>query len=253
MQIIAHRGASGQAPENTLAAFELAWQQAADGIELDLHLSRDGRVMVHHDTSTLRTAGVDLSIATTDSAVLRQLDVGRWRNQRFSGEKIPFLEEVLETVPATGKVLLEIKCGSGIVPALQTILSRCDAIQPHLALISFQLDTLLACRVLLPEQPCYLLKACDAPDGQGVHPPHATDLIELARTHNFIGLDPNHRGINAEFAAAAHAAGLRLLTWTVNDPTEARRMQSLKLAAITTDYPAEMHRALATPTAEDVY
>ena len=76
--LIAHRGGSREAPENTLAAFHQAWQQGADGIEADFRLTRDGRVVCLHDAGTGRTAGIDIAVAEATFAELRRLDVGSW-------------------------------------------------------------------------------------------------------------------------------------------------------------------------------
>ena len=245
MKIIAHRGASGHAPENTFTAFQLAWEQGADGIELDIHLSQDGRIMVHHDTTTLRTGRETLVIADTCSSVLRELDVGSWYDSRFKDERIPFLEDVLAKIPIHGLVLIEIKSDPNIVPVLHTIISDFVALQPRIALISFELTTLLACQAALPLIPCYLVTACERTDGHNHFPEHNSGLITLAQRHKLAGLDPDYRGITAEFAASVHAAGLQLMTWTVNDPAAAKHMQAMGLAAITTDYPLEIRHALA--------
>lgn len=235
MDIIAHRGASGEAPENTLAAFELAWQQQADGIEMDVHLSRDGRVMVHHDPDTRRCGGVALLIADTDSDRLRELDVGCWKAAEYGGQRMPYLEEVLATVPAGRRVLIEIKCGPEIVPALAEILN--PACGTRITLISFRLDSLDACRSRLPAIPCcYIIEAGDAD--------YDPELIELARARGYTGLDPEYRGIDAGFAARVRAAGLELLTWTVNEPDWLARLRDWGLSGVTTDWPGRMRRAL---------
>ena len=114
-QIIAHRGASGDAPENTLAAFRLAWEQEADGIEMDLHLSRDGKIVVFHDKTLRRTAGVRGRVCDKTWDELRCLDVGLWKDPRWRGERIPLLEEALEVVPLGKSVWLELKGGPEIL------------------------------------------------------------------------------------------------------------------------------------------
>src|SRR6478672_5367982 len=100
MQIIAHRGASFDAPENTLAAIRLGWDQGADGVEFDVRLSRDGQIVVIHDADTRRVANVDRLVSDQTVDELRQLDVGRWKGPQFAGERIPTLAEVLAIVPA---------------------------------------------------------------------------------------------------------------------------------------------------------
>src|SRR4051794_20206839 len=100
MQIIAHRGASHDAPENTLAAVRLAWAQHADAVEIDVHLTRDGRLAVIHDPDTQRTAGIPQLVTETTLADLQRLDAGAWKGASFAGEKIPALEDVFALVPA---------------------------------------------------------------------------------------------------------------------------------------------------------
>src|SRR5690606_25591938 len=89
---IAHRGASYDAPENTVTAAKLAWEQGADAVECDIHLSKDNRIMVIHDKDTKRTCSnkKNLSIADSPSTLLRDLDAGSWKDKKYKGEKIPF-------------------------------------------------------------------------------------------------------------------------------------------------------------------
>jgi glycerophosphoryl diester phosphodiesterase len=245
MDIIAHRGASAHAPENTMAAFRLAWESGADGIELDVRLSRDDEIVVHHDGTTRRSAGVNLIIADTDSDILRSLDVGRWKGEAFAGETMPFLAEVLQEAPQDSWVLVEMKCGPEIIPALQVTLAQ-TASRSRIMLIAMRLDTLAACCVALPHIPCSLVVPCVRPTaGRKTCLPHSLALIELAKDYGLAGLDPDYRGINRDFAAAVCAAGLKLFTWTVNSAIDARRLALLGLHAITTDYPAELRLALS--------
>jgi glycerophosphoryl diester phosphodiesterase len=109
--IIAHRGASHDAPENTLASFKLAWEQKADGIEGDFYLTKDGKIVCIHDKTTKRTSGqkVELDVAASTLAELRKVDVGAWKDPKYAGEKMPTLEEVLAIVPAGKVFFIEIK------------------------------------------------------------------------------------------------------------------------------------------------
>lgn len=248
MEIIAHRGASARAPENTLAAFRLAWAMQADGIEMDVHLSRDGRMMVHHDADTHRCAGMMHRIAATDSAMLRTLDVGRWKALEYAGELMPFLEEVLATVPPGRRVLIEVKSGPDTVPALGRVLAAVDCTAMRLALISFRLDTLDACRAALPAIPAYYVVEANEADDRVL--PFGAELIAVARRHDLAGLDPEHRGIDVAFAAAVRAAGLELLTWTVNDPERLGALAAMGVGAVTTDRPEAMRRVLDDAAAD---
>lgn len=235
MDIIAHRGSSARAPENTLAAFRLAWQQGADGIELDVHLSRDQRIMVHHDPDTARCAGVRYPLAETDSAILRRLDVGRWKHAEYAGQTIPLLEEVLDEVPDGRHVLIEIKCGREVIPVLQRTLIPPITNRIAVALISFHWDVMAECRAGFPALPCYPVVAAPQSPGSGGITGFDPELIQRAR--GYAGLDLDHRGLDAGFAAAAREAGLELLTWTVNDPARFAFLNRLGVSAVTTDCP----------------
>src|SRR3990170_1836584 len=113
--IIAHRGASADAPENTLSAFRLAWEQEADGIEGDFRLSSDGRIVCIHDEDTSLVAGVPHTVRDTPLAVLQSLDVGAWKGESWRGERIATLEEVLAVVPKRKQVVVELKAGPEII------------------------------------------------------------------------------------------------------------------------------------------
>ena len=91
VDIVAHRGASHDAPENTVASARLAWKQGADAVETDIHLTRDGKVIVSHDKTTRRTTGRDGVIQEMTLAELRALDAGSWKSKEFAGEKLPLL------------------------------------------------------------------------------------------------------------------------------------------------------------------
>ena len=103
--IIAHRGASFDAPENTLAAFRLAWEQGADGIEGDFMLTADGQIVCFHDLDTQRVAGEMRVVKESTLAELQALDVGRWKGDRWRGERIASLDDVLAVIPQ-GKQLV---------------------------------------------------------------------------------------------------------------------------------------------------
>jgi glycerophosphoryl diester phosphodiesterase len=238
--VVAHRGASHDAPENTLAAFRLGIDRRADALETDLRLTKDGRIVLLHDAGTKRTAGgVDHAAAGTDAATLRALDAGR-------GERIPFLEELLDLAPAGCGLFLEIKCGGEILPVLEALL-RQSGRPGQVTIIGFDLDVVAAAKRRLPEVPVCWLRST-AKDPSTKHPlPHREEWIETARAKGLDGLDVHHEGLTADFAAAVRASGLALHAWTVNDPAEARRLASLGVASITTDRPDLILRALTGP------
>ena len=123
VEIIAHRGASHLAPENTMASVMLGWEKGAD-VEVDVYLTKDNRIVAIHDETTKRTAGVELKVAEMTSQELRKLDVGSFKSEEFAGEPIPFLADIVETIPPGRKLYIEIKCGQEILPFLQQLLAE---------------------------------------------------------------------------------------------------------------------------------
>ncbi|HZI31523.1 MAG TPA: glycerophosphodiester phosphodiesterase family protein, partial [Candidatus Binatia bacterium] len=139
MELIAHRGASYDAPENTLAAVNLAWQQNADAVEVDVHLSKDRKLVVIHDDNTRRTGGVDDKVSEQTLSKLRSLDVGCWKGKQWTGEKVPLLEEVLAAIPEGRRLFVELKCGSEGVRVFQQALGLSGRTPGPIVAISFSL------------------------------------------------------------------------------------------------------------------
>lgn len=217
MILTAHRGESYLAPENTMAALKLGWDWGAISTEIDVHMSRDGRIMVMHDGHTGRTAGEDLVIKDTDSSELRKLDVGRWKGEQFAGERIPFLEEVLEQVPANTKLLVEIKCGVEALPSIRDIFDASGK-RSQVISISFGLDVVTESKKLMPDIETLLIRGCPRnPDTEEMIP-YSDDLIRTALDANLDGLNLEYHTMTQEYADKIHAAGLKLWTWTSDDP-----------------------------------
>jgi glycerophosphoryl diester phosphodiesterase len=245
VEIIAHRGASHDAPENTVAAIKLAWEQNADAAEFDVYLSKDGEVVVMHDKDTERTAGVKKLVADCTLAELRALDVGKWKDPKFSGERVPTLAEMLATVPAGKKVFVEVKCGPEIVPALLRGLKASGLMPEQTPVISFNADVIAAVKKGQPDLPAYWLASLK-PNKKKTPPPTAKEAIATAKRINADGLDLQAAPIlDKTYAAKVKAAGLRLYVWTVNDVDEARRMVEIGAEGITTDRPAWLREQLA--------
>ncbi|MEO7092222.1 MAG: glycerophosphodiester phosphodiesterase family protein, partial [Polyangiales bacterium] len=149
-RVVAHRGASHDAPENTLAAFTRAWALGVECVELDVHLTRDGEVVVMHDANTKRTTGHDGPIADQTLAALKTLDAGR-------GERIPTIGEVIATIPRGRTLFVEIKSPITTVPAVAQAIRAANpgARGATIALQSFDPDTLVALSRALPDAPAY--------------------------------------------------------------------------------------------------
>ena len=244
VEIIAHRGASFDAPENTLSAMKLAWEQNADAIELDLWLSKDGRLAVFHDADAKRIAGLARRIADLTWAELQQLDVGSWKNPQFKSERIPTLESILATIPKGRRAVIEIKCGPEIVPELKRVLDASNRSRRQLAIISFNFESLKQSRETFPDIEHYFLHGYkkDAVTGKF---PELKPLIGRAQAAKFQGLNLHFDWpIDDHFVHEVKGAGLKMLVWTVNDAAVAKRLKSAGVDAITTDRPGWLREQL---------
>lgn len=234
---IAHRGASYLAPENTVAAANLAWELGADAVEVDVYLSLDNRVMVIHDKDTKRTSSGKKNMVVKDSPslVLRDLDVGSWKDQKFKGEKIPFISEIIETVPADKTLVIEIKSGSEIIPHLKREIEKSGKLD-QIVFISFGWETILDSKKEFPKNKCYWLSSSK----QGLK-----TKIDEAANAGLEGINLNYSIIDEEVMQMAAARNLEVLVWTVNDPVVAKRMTELGVKGITTDRPRWLKEEMA--------
>jgi glycerophosphoryl diester phosphodiesterase len=237
MEIIAHRGASHDAPENTVAAFQLAWQQQADACELDIRLSKDGQVVVIHDDNTKRTTGRDKMVVPQTLEELRSLDAGAWKGKKWRSEKIPTLAEALGTLPDGKRFFIEIKCGPEVLPELARIIEISGKQPRQLPIIAFSYEVAKQAKALLPAHEVSLLY--DWKEDKDTGKALSSDaLIATAKVANLDGLDVKHTGpMNAGFVAKVKSAGLKLYVWTVDDATIARRMAAFGVDGITTNRP----------------
>lgn len=242
VELIAHRGASYDAPENTLASIALGWERCAD-VEVDVHLSKDQRIVVIHDDSTERTAAADLKVREADFQELYELDVGSFKATHFAGERIPLLADVLPTIPPGRKLYVEIKCGQEILPLLQSLLLESGKMS-QIVIIGFDLETVAASKKLI-DVPTYWLKGTEKVKDTEQWIPHDPNLIQIAKDHGLDGLDVHYAGVTKEFARAVKAADLPLYIWTVDDPEEAARLVKLGVDGITTNCPEWLRAQLS--------
>ncbi len=227
--IIAHRGASHEAPENTLAAVKAAWEKNIPAAEIDIHLSADGKILVMHDKNTSRTTGVSYVLAKTPAATLRTLDAGSWKDPAFRGERIPFLEEVLATIPDRGCLFIEIKCGPEVIPVLKKVLDESGR-KERVAIIGFDFKVVSLAKESMPSIPVYYLKYT-------LKGRYNKSLIRKTREAGLDGLDLRYKGIRPSFVEAVHRAGMKLYAWTVDDPETAKELSAMGVDGITTNRP----------------
>jgi glycerophosphoryl diester phosphodiesterase len=236
--ILAHRGASADAPENTLAAFRLALEQGADGVELDVWRCASGEVVVAHDEDLARVAGSPLRIPDARLDSLRAVDVGAWKGARFRGERVPLLAEVLEALPGAF-VNVELKSRGGRELALAgpaaEVIRRAGAAD-RVVVSSFHWRLLAAFRLAAPEVPAGLLFDDRA-------------AWRLRTFLGVLGLSPAavhpERSLATDARIAAWTArGLGVNVWTVDDPAEAARLARAGATALITNVPRTIRAAL---------
>lgn len=230
--IFAHRGASAHAPENTLAAFELALTQGADGIELDVKLSADGHVVVIHDATVDRTTGTHGKVKDMPLTELRALSAGRFFAEKFSDEKVPLLEEVFETF---GKQLfINVELTNYTTPRDHLVESVCVLVkkfnvQKQIMFSSFFASNLSRARSYLPEVPCGLLAF---PGAVGA----------WARSFGYAfgkyaALHPNIKDVTPQQVQRVHRLQGRVHVWTVNAEADLHRLFDWSVDGIFTDDP----------------
>ncbi len=243
-EVIGHRGAAFYAPENTLASLETAWKMGADGAEIDVHMSRDGKIMVIHDDNALRTAGAGLKIADADSSELRKLDAGSWKAAKFSNEKIPFLEEALAIVPAGKKFLIEIKCGSEALANIVDIVKTSGKTK-QVVFISFKFEVVKKVKKMMPEAGAFwIVESKDLLKTSNGAPVTKDSMIAAARGAGLDGIDMDRKMASSKFINCIHAVGMKAYCWTVDHPETARLLESFGMDAITSNKPDVIMDAL---------
>lgn len=233
--IIAHRGASGQAPENTLAAFERAVQVGSPFIETDLQLTRDAHFVAIHDGTLERTTNGRGAVHDFTLAELRELDAGKWFDREFSGERIPTLEETLEFSRKHDVVFyLELKYDSawGMHHALVAALRNGNS-AARTVVISFDPSTLLAVHDLDPSLMTGLLIE-----------DRTEDFVQLANRVGARQVCAASSLVTPEFVEQAHRSDLHVVAWTVNKSEEMRAMMSAGVEGIMSDFPDRLRATI---------
>jgi len=251
--IVAHRGASHDAPENTLAAFELAWEKHADAIEADFFVTKDKQIVCIHDKTTKRVSPQhrELVVAETTASELRKLDVGSWKHPRFAAERIPTFAEVIATVPEGKQIFVEIKCGAEILPLLKPKLDASDLKAEQVVIICFNENVVAECRKMMPQYKANWLTGYEEIANTGNWKPTRADVLNTLASSAATGLGTNGNleVLDQPFVGAIEAAGFEFHVWTVNDADQARIFKSLGVRSVTTDRPAFIRNAIGATTA----
>jgi glycerophosphoryl diester phosphodiesterase len=237
--VIAHRGASDVAPENTLAAFQAAIDASADGIELDVTRCATGEIVVIHDDTLDRTTNGAGRVDGLPFFGLRELDAGAWFGAQFAGQRIPTLGEVLDLAGRRVRVNIEIKGrnvrGDGLEEEVAEQV-RARGLQGSVILSSFNPAALVRAKRAASDLQRALLYAPDLP----VYLAHAWAL-PLVRPE---ALHPKYTMVDSRYVHWAHGHGYRVNVWTVDDPDHMARMIELGVDGIITNHPARLRELL---------
>jgi glycerophosphoryl diester phosphodiesterase len=237
ISFIAHRGESYIAPENTLAAIKLAWAHNADGVEIDIRISKDNKIVVIHDMNTKRISGVSHKVKSQLLESLKKLDAGTWKGKKWQGEKIPTLEEVLETVPHGKFVMVEIKCSIAILPLLNKLLQKANLKHSQIKLAGFGLKKMSLIKKALPQFEVYRIKRVDR-ENIILNSYRLSRLINSSRKNNLDGVSLSYsRWIDKKKIDMIKSAGLKVYVWTVDNPAKALRLINSGIDGIISNKP----------------
>lgn len=233
MKCFAHRGVSSKAPENTMAAFALAVVHHVHGIELDVHLSADGKLVVIHDESTLRTTGVDMQVGQCEYAKLKQLDAGSWFGSKFAGERVPLLQDVLDLIKGEDIILnVELKNAYIDYPGLEAQMLRAVddfGLGEQVMVSSFNHISLARLHALRPKMEC-------AP----LYDARLAGVGQYAQLCGSRALHPHWQALDKAVVEEAQAAGLTVRPWTVNSACVAQAMMDMGMYELITNYPYDL-------------
>ncbi len=223
--VIAHRGAAGAAPENTLAAIERALQDGADWVEIDVQESRDGEVVVVHDSDFMKLAGNPLKVWDGTLADIQEIDVGSWFGSTFADQRVPTLREVLTTVRGRAKLVIELKYYGHDIKLEQRVIDVVEAqdMADQVVLMSLKLEGVQKAKALRPDWTAGLLAATAV-----------GDLTRLDVDFLAVSAGLAKRG----FVRRARSAGKPVFVWTINDAISLSDWMSRGVAGVITDEPA---------------
>jgi glycerophosphoryl diester phosphodiesterase len=230
--VIAHRGAAGSAPENTLASVAVALDEGADIVEIDVQETADGTVVVIHDSDLMKVGGSPLKVWEAEFEEIREIDIGSWYGLEFAGQRVPTLAEVLEMCKDKARVDIELKYYGHNDRLEQRVANivRETGMNDQVIAMSLKGDLALSMKAIEPHWQVGLLTA------KAVGDLSTSD-------HDFLAV---HAGIaNPGFIRRAHRAGKDVYVWTVNDRLNMSRMMSRGVDGVITDYPGLAKQVLA--------
>jgi glycerophosphoryl diester phosphodiesterase len=228
---VAHRGASGPglAPENTLAAFELAINIGTDAIECDVHGASDGAVVVMHDEKVNRTTNGKGALAEMSLEAIKRLDAGAWKDAKFAGEGVPTLRDMLTMINGRAISVIEIKAPKVAEAVVEDVIST-EGVESAV-IFSFNADAVREVNVLDPKiATAFLISGKGPADGTAV-----AGWVKQVRSLGAQAIAPSLDMVTPDFVQAFHGAGLKVWVWTVNEPEDMKRLREMGVDAIISD------------------
>ncbi|MEJ2135915.1 MAG: glycerophosphodiester phosphodiesterase [Desulfofustis sp.] len=230
--VVAHRGAAGRAPENTMASIKAAIEDKTDWVEIDVQETADGRVVVVHDSDFMKLAGVDLKVWNGTLEEIQNIDVGSWFAPEFSAQRVPTLIDVLKASRGKAHVVIELKYYGHDEQLEQRVIDIVEQLDMsgEVAIMSLKYDAVQKVRKLRPDWNIGLLSA--------------------QVLGNMSNLDVDFLAVNTAMASPTfirtnQGAGKQVFVWTVNDKMSMFRMMSLGVDGIITDEPALARQVMA--------
>lgn len=234
MVSVAHRGASGHAPENTMGAFQKGFEMKADYIEIDVQMTKDGELVVIHDTTVNRTTNGTGKVGDLTFEEIRQLDAGSWFSEAYAGEKVPTFEEVIDAFRGKVGILIELKAPElypGIEKKIADVLVERNmdgSNNGKVILQSFNHESMKKSKELLPNLPHGVLA------GTGWADVTEEQLAQFAAYADYF--NPNMNIVTEELVNEVHEAGMQIYPYTSRTQEQALRLFDLKVDGIITDY-----------------
>jgi glycerophosphoryl diester phosphodiesterase len=230
--VVAHRGAAGKVPENTLAAIRQAIADGADWVEIDVQESADGEVVVIHDSDFMKLAGIDLKVWAGTLEQIRAIDIGSWFDPRFSAERVPTLAEALAEAKGNARVLIELKYYGHDQQLERRVVDIVEQLgmTDDVAVMSLKYEGVRKIRALRPDWKVGLLSATAIGDLAALD----VDFLAVAK-----------RMATPGFVRRSHARGKQVFVWTINDAVSLSRMMSLGVDGVITDEPALARKIIA--------
>jgi len=237
-KIIAHRGASFDAPENSLASVNLAWQQGISHVEIDVKLTKDNIVAVFHDDTTFRYNKVSKPFPEYNFDELSKIDIGSFKGSKFKNERIPSLQQILKTIPSSGILVVELKDGPEMLQPMVELQQLHLDIWDQLEFISFNYDTISAIKKTFPNNKCLWLLDLDYDEETIKSIPSKNTIIRKVKENHLDGINVFAGKIaDVEFFKIMHDENFDVYLWTINEVEHAKKYLPFSPEGITTDKP----------------